>query len=172
VAVYFSNRLVLLGLLLGFTGIGLFACFAPADGAADGHTIHLVAGSLIVLFSAIIWVAGTLYADRNSSADSHNVTNSGIQLLAAGTFSGLVALVRGEWTAFSVSAIQWDAWAGLLYLIIMGSLVAYLAFTWLVRVQPPAIVSTHTFVNPVVAIVMGWLIAGEKITGKQGSAWR
>ena len=164
---YFSNRLVMAGLVLGFAGITLFACFAPAAGAADGNLVHLIAGTLIVMLSAILWVSGTLYADKNLPKDFSNITITGVQLITAGIFSGIVALARGEWSAFSFQAISADAWGGLLYLVIMGSLVAYLAFNWLVTVQPPAIVSTHTFVNPVVAIVMGWLIAGEQVTVKQ-----
>lgn len=166
-AFYFSNWLIVSGLLLGFAGITLFACFAPAGGAADGQWTHLVGGTLIVLLSAILWVCGTLYANAHLPEGSSNITNTGIQLLAAGVFSGLVALARGEWSTFSFSAVSMEAWGGWLYLMVMGSLVAYLAFTWLVTVQPPAIVSTHTFVNPVVAIVMGWLIADEQVTTKQ-----
>lgn len=164
---YFSNRLILSGLLLGFTGIALFAWFAPAGGAADGQWEHLVAGTLIVLLSAVLWVCGTLYANANIPAGGSNITNTGIQLLAAGIFSGLVALARGEWSSFSFTGISIEGWMGLLYLVVMGSLVAYLAFAWLVTVQPPAVVSTHTFVNPVVAIFMGWLIAGEQVSKRQ-----
>ena len=164
---YFSNRLVLAGLVLGFSGITLFACFAPAGSAADGNLTHLIAGTLIVLTSAILWVCGTLYADRNIPAGSSNVTNTGVQLVAAGVAAGVIALAKGEWSTFSFGAVSFAAWAGWLYLLIMGSLVAFLAFMWLVTVQPPAIVSTHTFVNPVVAIAMGWLIAGEQVTCRQ-----
>jgi len=167
---YSSNRLILSGLLLGFTGIGLFALFAPAGRAADGHRGHLIAGTAIVLVSAILWVGGTLYASRNTGDETSNTTNTAVQFLAAGIFAGLVALFTGEWHGFSMATMSGKAWMGLLYLIVMGSLIAFLAFTWLVTVQPPAIVSTHTFVNPVVAIIMGWAIAGESITGKQTAA--
>lgn len=166
-ALYFSNWLILSGLLLGFAGIALFAFFAPAGSAADGQLTHLVGGTLIVLLSAILWVCGTLYANAHIPEGGSNITKTGIQLLAAGIFSGVIALARGEWSTFSFSSVPIEAWGGLLYLVVMGSLVAYLAFTWLVTVQPPAIVSTHTFVNPVVAIVMGWLIAAEQVTNRQ-----
>jgi drug/metabolite transporter (DMT)-like permease len=164
---YFSNWLVLSGLILGFAGITLFAVFAPAGSAADGNLVHLIMGTLMVSGSAILWVCGTLYADAHVPAGNSNITNTGIQLLAAGIFSGVIALARGEWSGFALGSVRMEAWAGWLYLVVMGSLVAYLAFTWLVTVQPPAIVSTHTFVNPVVAIVMGWLVADEHVTVKQ-----
>jgi len=164
---YFSSWLILSGLLLGFVGIGIFAAFAPSGSAADGHPEHLVAGTAIVLTSAILWVLGTLYADRHLSKRTANTTNTAVQLLAAGIFAGLIAIIKGEWNTFSLTTVSAAATFGLLYLIVMGSLVAYLAFTWLITIQPPAIVSTHTFVNPVVAIIMGWAIAGESITTNQ-----
>jgi drug/metabolite transporter (DMT)-like permease len=164
---YFSNRMVLGGLILGFIGIALFACLTPMDRSRSIDKTWMIVGTIIVLVSAILWVTGTLYSNRRKEVGSSNIMNTSIQLLAAGVFSGLVALVKGEWITFSFSAVPINAWGGLLYLIVLGSVLAYLAFTWLVTVQPPAIVSTHTFVNPVVAIFTGWLIAGEHITTKQ-----
>lgn len=164
---YFSSRLILLGLALGFAGISCFAALAPADSAADGHPQHLVAGTAIVLVSAILWVVGTLYSNKHLSGKTSNTTNTAVQLLAAGIFAGLIAFINDEWNGFSLTRVSREAGFGLIYLIVMGSLVAYMAFTWLVTIQPPAIVSTHTFVNPVVAIIMGWAIAGESITLSQ-----
>jgi drug/metabolite transporter (DMT)-like permease len=164
---YFSNRMVLGGLVLGFIGIVLFACFAPPGKGPAADTTFVVGATIIVLISAVLWVSGTLYSSKRTAPGSSNVMNASIQLLAAGVFSGVVALVKGEWNGFSFAAVSLNGWGGLFYLIIMGSVVAYLAFTWLVTVQPPAIVSTHTFVNPLVAILTGWLIAGEQVTGKQ-----
>ncbi|MGN8068673.1 EamA family transporter [Mucilaginibacter sp. SG564] len=162
---YFSSKWIITGLLLGFAGIALFAHFAPA-----GSTLvqgHPVIGTIITLLSAVSWVTGALYANRKLPAKSDNLVNSTVQLLAAGLFSGLVAFGKGEWFTLSPTTIPLSAWAGLAYLVIMGSLVAYLSFTWLITVQPPAIVSTHTYVNPVIAIVMGWLLAAEQISFKQ-----
>jgi drug/metabolite transporter (DMT)-like permease len=163
---YFSNRLVVTGLVLGFIGMILFACFAPVQGSGDGHK-HLITGSIMVVVSAILWVAGTLYADKKLEPGSSTITHTGIQLAAAGLVCGLIALGRGEWDRFSLTTVSTAAWCGLGYLILFGSLIAYLAFTWLITVQPPAIVSTHTYVNPLVAIIVGWLIAGEKIVAAQ-----
>jgi drug/metabolite transporter (DMT)-like permease len=154
-------------LILGFAGIILFACFASATAASDGNRWHFIAGTSIVVVSAVLWVCGTLYADKRMPEKSSNITNSCMQLLAAGIFAGIIAMAKGEWHLFDLAAVSREAWSGLLYLIVMGSLVAYLSFTWLVTVQPPAIVSTHTFVNPVVAIILGWLMAGEHISSTQ-----
>jgi len=93
--------------------------------------------------------------------------SSAIQLLTAGFVSSLIALLAGEWSDFSFSAIPLKAWAGLLFLIIMGSVVAYVSFVWLISVRSPALVSTHTYVNPVVAVILGSLFINEKISAFQ-----
>ncbi|MBA4167935.1 MAG: EamA family transporter, partial [Chitinophagaceae bacterium] len=99
-----------------------------------------------------------------------NLANSTVQLLSAGILSAIVAGFTGEWPALFTTGIPATAWAGLAYLIIMGSLVAYLSFNWLITVQPPAIVSTHTYVNPVIAVAMGWLLVSEPVSGRQLAA--
>jgi drug/metabolite transporter (DMT)-like permease len=166
--IYFSNKWIIAGLLLGFFGVALFAHFTPAD----HEVIHSqpVFGALVTLLSAILWVVGALYANRKLSVNTGNTTNSAVQLFAAGLFSGLIAIFKGEWPVFSAATVPVSAWAGLAYLIVMGSLVAYLSFNWLITVQPPAIVSTHTYVNPVVAIIMGWLLVDEQVSGGQIAA--
>lgn len=164
-AAYFSSKWIIIGLLSGFAGIVLFTHFAPARSSAVQS--HPLLGTLITLLSAVFWVLGALYASRKLPAKSDNLVNSTVQLLAAGLFSGLLAVGKGEWLTLSPAAVPGIAWAGLAYLVVMGSLVAYLAFTWLITVQPPAIVSTHTYVNPVIAILMGWLLASEQICFKQ-----
>jgi len=159
---YFSGKWIIVGLLLGFAGIALFAYFAPSGATAVRS--NPVAGTLITLFSAMCWVTGALYANRKLSSGTGNLVNSAVQLLAAGVFSGAIAGLKGEWPALLTTAIPASAWAGLFYLVIMGSLVAYLSFNWLMTVQPPAIVSTHTYVNPVIAVLVGWLFASEQIS--------
>jgi drug/metabolite transporter (DMT)-like permease len=162
---YFSNRWIIAGLVIGFAGIALFAYFAPAGSRAIDRNTSL--GIIITLLSAMTWVAGGLYANHNLSTKTSNTVNSAVQLLAAGVFSAIVAGCTREWSALLVNTIPVSAWAGLVYLIVMGSLVAYSSFNWLITVQPPAIVSTHTYVNPIVAILIGWLLAREPIAHLQ-----
>src|SRR4051812_3404800 len=92
---YFSNRMVLGGLILGFIGIALFACLSPMDTSRSIDKTWMIVGTIIVLVSAILWVTGTLYSNRRKEVGSSNIMNTSIQLLAAGVFSGLVALVKG-----------------------------------------------------------------------------
>lgn len=158
---YFSNLNICLGLILGFTGVALFSWFSPNTATAD-NTDKLL-GTLLTLLSALFWVMGTLYAGKVSKSSNSTVVNTTVQIFAAGVLCVLLALVFGEWAVFEPAAVTPKAWGGLFFMVLMGSIVAYMAFNWLVTVQPPAVVSTHTYVNPVVAIIAGWLLANEEI---------
>ena len=165
---YFRNRLVVLGLLIGFIGIALFSWFAAPS--AENGTGQVITGTLILLLSAVLWVAGTLYGSWRGHAQTNtgtNISRTSIQLLAAGVFALLLSGVLGEWREADLLKVSARAWFGVAYLVIMGSLVAYVAFTWLVTVQPPAVVGTHTYVNPVVAVFAGWWFAGETVNKPQ-----
>lgn len=162
--VYFGNPWILFGLVVGFAGVACFSFLAPAENAAASQ--HWI-GTTILVLASILWVVGTLYASSSFSEGTSNTTGSAVQLFAAAAVSLLIGSFRGEWAGFDLGEISAAAWSGLAYLVIMGSLVAFLAYNWLVKVQPPAIVSTHTFVNPVVAIFMGWLVAHEKVSFAQ-----
>jgi drug/metabolite transporter (DMT)-like permease len=90
--------------------------------------------------------------------------NAALPLLC-GSFMLLVGgLVRGEHDQFSVSSVSTLSLLGLLYLVFFGSLVAFTAYSWLLKHYPPTLVATHTYVNPIVALILGWLFAAEKIT--------
>jgi drug/metabolite transporter (DMT)-like permease len=159
---YFSNPFVISGLIIGFLGIALFSYFTPEqkDIGYQG-----VIGTLITLGGSILWVVGALYYERSSEVKKHpHILMSSIQLLSAGIFSAILALALGEWNEFHIEEVTANAWFGLLFLVIMGSIIAYMSFMWLMKVQPPAIVSTHTYVNPIVAVFVGWLLADERIT--------
>ena len=164
---YFSDKRIIAGLLIGFAGIVLFAQFAPTSTPDDNQPADQLLGIGIVLAGSVLWVAGTLFASRRLKFSGYTLWHTTIQLVAAGLFSVFIALLNGEWTAFDWQAVPLPAWGGLAFLIVFGSLIAYLAFTWLVTVQPPAIVSTHTYINPLIAVLIGWLAAGERVTGLQ-----
>ena len=85
------------------------------------------------------------------------------QHLAAAAACLFIAIMQGEWQTFHPANVPAAAWTGLIYLVIFGTFIAFSAFMWLMKVQPPAIVSTHTYFNPVVAVFAGWLLAGETI---------
>jgi drug/metabolite transporter (DMT)-like permease len=83
--------------------------------------------------------------------------------MAAALACSVIALSLGEWNSFTPSEIPSKAWGALTFLVVMGSLVAFIAFTWLMKTKPPAVVSTHTYVNPIVAVIIGCIIAKEQI---------
>lgn len=164
-AEYFSNKWVLLGLVIGFAGIVLFFHYTGGDTQQTKDGAMVLIGNLVLLLGAIFWVVGSLYARNKMINRSHsNTLTTGLQLLAAGLFSSLIAVFNGEWSRFSIQQVPAPAWGGLIYLVTMGSLVAYMAFTWLITIRPPALVSTHTYVNPVVAVLIGWAFANEHIS--------
>lgn len=164
---YFSDKKIIAGLLIGFVGIILFAQFAPDNTHHQDQSTDQLVGTVIVLAGAILWVCGTLFASKRIKPGRYTLWHTTIQLLASGIFATFIALVNGEWNGFVWQAVPLPAWGGLVFLIVFGSLIAYLAFGWLVTVQPPAIVSTHTYVNPLVAVLIGWLVAEEQVSGLQ-----
>jgi drug/metabolite transporter (DMT)-like permease len=157
-----------IGMVLGFTGIFIFTHFAT--GEADALTIgaaNVVKGTLLVLTSALFWVSGTLVLGRVRDNDAAPIGNAAWQHLAGAVGCIFIGVFRGDWNSFHPALVPAESWIGLAWLLFMGSLVAFLAFMFLVKVQPPAVVSTHTYVNPIVAVIAGWLVAGEHIGGPQ-----
>lgn len=161
----------LAGLLLGFLGVFLFSRFTAADGPHDpAHRWDSLKGAGLVFLSTLFWVAGTLYSRRQKANNASPVANTAIQHLAAAAACIFIAISKGEWQQFHPATVPAAAWIGLAYLVVMGSVIAFMAFMWLVKVQPPALVSTYTYVNPVVAVLAGSLIAGEPVGAAQISA--
>jgi len=85
-------------------------------------------------------------------------------MMAAGLVFVPASLLSGEWGHFVVARVPMSAWGGILYLVTMGSLVGYSAFVWLLQVRPATQVSTHAYVNPVVAVLLGAFFAGERLS--------
>jgi drug/metabolite transporter (DMT)-like permease len=164
---YFSQKSIIPGLLLGFSGVALFFLFAKSSHELQVSTSLKLTGYGVLFISGVLWVSGSLYSKTKRDETISNTVITSVQLIAAGVFSGLLSGLTGEVTSFSFVDVNTRAWGGLGYLIFMGSIVAYLAFTWLLTVRPPAQVSTHTYVNPVVAILMGWWIANEPLASMQ-----
>ena len=120
--------------------------------------------SLIVLLAgSILWVIGSLYA-KYKPVDGSITMKASIQMMAAGFTSFIVGLSTGELNDFSWNQVSFDALTAVIYLITFGSLVGFLAYVWLLSVKPPSLVGTYAYVNPVVAVFLGWMIADENIT--------
>lgn len=161
---YFSNKLIIIGLLVGFAGVLLLFTGKGSINLA-GNKTNLI--SLFVLVIGTIgWASGSLYS-KYKTVEGSTAMKAGVQMLAAGIVSMLAGFVIGEHQQFAVSQVTTTSLLAVLYLIVFGSLVGYMSYIWLLSVRPPSLVGTYAYVNPVVAVFLGWLIAGEAITQQQ-----
>jgi len=160
-----TSRSIIAGLVIGFIGVNLM--FYDKIGAAfsQNENSYELAGLGILLFGTISWTGGSLVSKYRASS-SANVT-SALQMLAAGFAFSIGSLILGEYKGFEWSGVPAGAWWSMIYLIIFGSLIAYSAYIWLLRVRPAAQVSTYAYVNPLIAVLLGVAFGGEHITFMQ-----
>jgi drug/metabolite transporter (DMT)-like permease len=163
---YFSNKIIVTGLLLGFVGVAMLMLFNKPGGSHLENSGKQWLGALILIVGSIAWTSGSLFS-KYKPAKSAMLMGASIQLLAAGFFCMMASVFSGEAKNFSFAEVNTTAWLALVYLVVMGSLVAYLSYLWLLKIRPLAIVSTYVYVNPVVALLLGAVIAGEAITALQ-----
>jgi drug/metabolite transporter (DMT)-like permease len=154
----FSARSIV-GLMLGFVGVAVL--FAP-DVLHHAGELNL-AGAVAVLAGTFLWAVGTIWM-RNATMPASPAQSSAMQMLAGGASLAIVSGLAGEATHFHLGAVTARSWLALAYLCIFGSLVAFTAYTWLHMVEKPSRVSTYAYVNPIVAVLIGWALAGEPLT--------
>jgi drug/metabolite transporter (DMT)-like permease len=155
------NSKVLLGVFIGLGGVALLVS-GGLKGGVTGSSISLV-GVVVVIFAAFAWAAGSVYSSRRPIKASTSMS-SGMQMLAGGGLLLLLALVSGDFQRLSFASASWVSIGAFCYLIVFGSLVGFTAYSWLLRNVSPARAATYAYVNPVVAVLLGWLLAGEPIT--------
>ncbi|MBT5874882.1 MAG: EamA family transporter [Candidatus Latescibacteria bacterium] len=152
------------GLALGLLGMSLLVGPDDMQGTSVSP-LHLV----ILILCSVSWVAGSLYTRRADKPQSQPLYTAMI-MLTGGIWLVIAGAATGEWQTFSISQVTWTSVAAFAYLTIVGSLVAFTVYVWLMRVASPAHVATHAYVNPVVAVVLGWLLGGEALTWEIGVA--
>jgi drug/metabolite transporter (DMT)-like permease len=130
--------------------------------APDGHR-RVVTALVVLVLCGISWAGGSLYSKYKAAGNS-NAVNAGWQMMAAGVCFVPLSLLSGEWAHFQLQEVPLSSWLSIAYLVTMGSLVGYSAFTWLLQVRPATQVSTHAYVNPVVAVLLGVFFAGEHLS--------
>ena len=152
------------GIVLGFLGVILLYFEQVGLEATDGS--HREYGILILTAGCISWALGTLYAKyRSSGAEDMNAfSGSAWQMLFASGMFWICASISGESGTLRQIHVDLSSWLSLVYLVVFGSLLAYSAYVWLLKVRPAAEVATHAYVNPVVAVVIGGSLGGERIT--------
>ncbi len=154
---------VIAGLLLGM--IGIVALVGPSS---VGGRVDPVAAAVIIAGSAC-WAAGSMYT-RYAPSPSSPLLATGLQMVIGGLGLLLAAGVTGQLTHLQLASVSTVSWAAFFYLIIFGSLIGYSAYIWLVRNVAPARTATYAFVNPLVAVALGWAIAGEPLTIRTAGA--
>jgi drug/metabolite transporter (DMT)-like permease len=148
---------VLAGLVLGF--VGLMLLVRPGSGSVNAlAALALVAASLS-------WAWGSIYGQRAPLPSSPLLT-TGMEMLSGGALLLVASTLTGEPSRLALSAVSAKSLLALGYLIVFGAIVAFTCYVWLLRVAPPVLVSTYAYVNPVVAVLLGWFFASEPLTGR------
>ena len=158
------NWRVVLGLLVGFAGVWMLISGRSSTGIDGGGNGQLI-GIIAVMLGALSWATGSIYGLRAASPKSP-ILAAGMQMFAGSLSMLILGLVRGEWSTFDPAAVSSASLFGVAYLIVFGSLVGFTAYSWLLKNARPSMVATYAYVNPVIAVLLGWLIAGETMTGQ------
>jgi drug/metabolite transporter (DMT)-like permease len=156
---------VIFGILWGFGGVALLVT-GPEIGTAGWEDLT---GGVLVLFGAFCWAAGSLVA-RYGTRPRSSALGIGMQMLAGGGALLVLALVRGELGLLDPAGISRESILAVLYLMVFGSLVGFSSYIWLLRNTTPAVASTYAYVNPGVALLLGFALAGEPLSARTGIA--
>ena len=157
------SRISALGLAAGIVGV---AILTGVELSARNANLF---GLLAVLTGSLSWAAGVVISPK-LKLPSDALARTAVPLVCGAVMLLATAAVTGEFQALHWSQVSLKSIAGLGYLIVFGSIVAFTAYTWLLQRCPPATVATHTYANPVVAVLLGWLLAGEALTLRVGLA--
>jgi drug/metabolite transporter (DMT)-like permease len=147
------------GLIFGFVGVALLV--SPGELAGSSHMDPV--GAIVLLLAALSWAAGSLYS-RQAQLPGSPLLAISMEMLAGGVLLLAAGLVTGEGARLELSQVSPRSVLALGYLIVFGSLMAFSAYIWLLRVSTPARASTYAYVNPVVAVFLGWALGGEPLT--------
>jgi drug/metabolite transporter (DMT)-like permease len=151
------------GLLLGGIALGLVGVAVLVGGAAAESQKGSTLGALAVLASAFFWSCGIIYS-RKSRLSGSPLLLSALSLLSGAVMLITTGTILGEARGFSLSQVTTRSWLAWGYLIVFGSIIAFTAYNWLLEHYSPTLVATHTYVNPIVAVLLGWLYGGESLT--------
>ncbi|HYL83606.1 MAG TPA: EamA family transporter [Candidatus Angelobacter sp.] len=150
---------VVIGLLMGFAGLTILV--GPTQLGGSGRVD--LRGAAVLVFASFAWACGSLYA-KHGGMPSLPMLGVAMQSLAGGVILLIVGFLTGEFHHFHLFAVSLRSWLALAYLIAFGSGIGFSAYIYILHKSTPARVGTYAFVNPVVALFLGWLIVGETIT--------
>lgn len=143
-------------LIPGVMGVALIASHEASSGSSELRASDI----FLLLGAALSWAAGTFVSERYSGKFSP-VALSGMELLAGGVVLLAIGAARGELGGMNLSDVTTTSIAGWAYLTLMGTVVAFAAYIWLLKQVPSTLVATYTFVNPIIAVLLGWAFLGE-----------
>ncbi len=147
-----------LALLVGIAGVGVLVSRSLNLGGAPIDT----KGAAALIFASMSWsIASAL--TRKLPLPTSKVMSSGAQMLAGGVLLGLTSFALGEFRNFHPSTVSRAAWLSLLYLIVAGSIIGFTAYVWLLHHESPTKVGTYAYVNPVIAVLIGYFLGGEPL---------
>lgn len=149
----------ILGLFLGFGGVVYLVASTTSNTTSNNDFL----GSALIVFSTFSWGGGAVYS-RIANVPKSPMLSSGMELIFGGMLVLIASFIIGESSQFHLSQVTLKSFFGLLYLIIFGSVIAFSAYVWLLGHTSVTRISTHTYVNPVIAVFLGWLFANEQIT--------
>jgi drug/metabolite transporter (DMT)-like permease len=159
------SGLVLAGLVLGF--IGIIVLIGPGNIGGDGDIPLL--GALVLILGSLSWAIGSFWS-RDAELPKSGLLTTGMEMLGGGVLLVIVGALSGELSGFDIQQVSTASAIGLLYLITFGSLIGFTSYIWLLDKVSPARLGTYAYVNPIVAVLLGWAIADESLTIRTGVA--
>ncbi|MDX9757520.1 MAG: drug/metabolite exporter YedA [Bacteroidota bacterium] len=155
------TREVVLGLVLGL--VGMVVLIDPARLANSGHVDPM--GTVAIVGGTIAWAAGSMYS-RTAELPARPLLGTAMQMFTGGLLLLVLSPLSGELATFHPAEISDTSLIALVYLIVFGSLIAFTSYIWLLKAASPARVATYAYVNPVIAVFLGWLLADELLNGR------
>lgn len=159
----FRNPFTIIGGVIGFGGVVMLYV---EQFTLESMNPNSERGILLLIIGCVSWALGTLYAKYRSSREEkvNAFAGSAWQMLFASGMFWICTLVTGEVRSVDLGQVSVNGWLSLAYLIVFGSLLAYSAYVWLLKVRPAAEVGTHAYVNPFIAVLLGVLLGNEHVT--------
>lgn len=152
----------ILGLIVGFGGV--FLLVGPRE-ITGSEVSFSTLGIVLLLLAPFFWSLGSIYA-KGADMPKSTLLSTGMQMLTGAVALFIVSLVKGELNGFSLGLVSMRSWLGLAYLITFGSLIGFVSYGWLLHNAPVSLMSTYAYVNPVVAVLLGNLLADESLNGR------
>jgi drug/metabolite transporter (DMT)-like permease len=156
---------VFIGLVLGF--IGIIVLVGPGNMGGHGDVRPL--GALVLILGSLSWAIGSFWS-RDAELPESGLLTTGMEMLGGGVLLIVVGVLSGEPSHFDVHSVSRASTFGLVYLITFGSLLGFTSYIWLLDKVSPAHLGTYAYVNPIVAVMLGWAIAGERLSIRTGVA--